>query len=32
MTNQPNVQLDNIALNIGTEIKDKNLNNVTKII
>lgn len=28
MTNQPNIHLDNIALNIGTEIKDKNLNNV----
>ena len=27
MTNQPNIQLDNIALNIGIEIKDKNLNN-----
>lgn len=28
MDNQPNIHLDNIALNIGTEIKDKNLNKV----
>lgn len=28
MDNQPNIHLDNIALNIGTEIKEKNLNNV----
>ena len=27
MDNQPNIHLDNIALNIGTKIKDKNLNN-----